>query len=183
MALCTRHQPTALSIESQVKSVAEETLSQITNILESIKSHDFTSAETTAITSFIQRELAYFQNLLENATREIELLVDACSGNVAFTPDLFNVALSLGHHAAPSKWLVNNSTNVSLAGWLEALGSQVKALRGYLLPSSLQPCSYCLGAFAHPQALLACVLMDHARSSMKSVYVLEFSVEVISNSL
>lgn len=57
--------------------------------------------------------------------------------------------------------------------------SQVKALCSYLLPSSLQPCSYCLGAFAHPQAFLACVLMDHARSAIKSVYVLEFSVEIL----
>ena len=157
-------------------------MNKIANILDFIKSHSLAIEETTAIGSFIQRELLYFQNLHESASREIELLINACSGHVAFTPDLFNVALSLGRHAAPSGWLPGRARDISLARWLEALESQVKALCSYLLPSSLQPCSYCLGAFAHPQAFLACVLMDHARSAIKSVYVLEFSVEVTISS-
>lgn len=179
LALGTGLQPSALSIENQVKTVAEQTLNQITSVIDSIKSHDLESETTTAVVSFIQRELVFFQNLLGDAVKEIELLISACSGHVAFTPDLFNLASSLGHHRAPSRWLVKNAKDVSLAGWLVGVGKQVKALCGYLLPSPLQPCSYCLGAFAHPQAFFACVLMDHARSTMKSVYALEFSVEVI----
>ena len=58
------------------------------------------------------------------------------------------------------------------------ISKQVKTLGEYLLSSPVHPPSFCLGAFAHPQAFLACVLMDHARSAMKSVYALEFSVEV-----
>lgn len=166
-----------------MKSVAEETLNKLTNILDLIKSHDLASKETTAIGSFIQRELLYFQNLYESTSREIELFINACSGHVAFTPDLYNIALSLGRYAAPSKWLLGSTRDMSLAEWLEALESQVKALCSYSLPSSLQPSSYWLGAFAHPQAFLACVLMAHARSAMKSVYVLEFSVEVIISQL
>ena len=161
--------------------VSEETRNQITTVIESIKAHDLTREATTAVASFIQRELVFFQNLLEEAVKEIELLINACSGFVAFTPDLFNLASALGSHRAPSKWLVKNATDVSLSGWLVDIGRQVKALSGYLSNSSAQSCSYCLGAFAHPQAFLACVLMDHARSTMKSVYALEFSVEVKIN--
>ena len=180
MALGTGLQPSALSIENQVKTVTAETLNQITSIIDSIKSHDLASEATTAVVSFIQRELVFFQNLLGDAVKEIELLINACNGQVAFTPDLINLASSLGHHRAPSRWLVKNAIDVSLTGWLVGVGRQVKALYGYLLPSPLQPCSYCLGAFPHPQAFFASVLMDHARSTMKSVYALEFSVEVIT---
>jgi len=150
-------------------------------VIESIKAHDLTREATTAVASFIQRELVFFQNLLEEAVKEIELLINACSGLVAFTSDLFNLASAFGSHHAPSKWLVKNAADGSLSGWLVDIGRQVKALSRYLSNSSAQSCSYCLGAFAHPQAFLACVLMDHARSTMKSVYTLEFSVEVIIN--
>ena len=179
LALGTGHQRSALSIENQVKAVAEETLNKITTVIESIKAHDLTREASTAVASFIQRELVFFQNLLEEAVKETELLINACSGHLAFTPDLFNLASSLGYQRAPSKWLVKNTTDVSLSGWLVNVGRQVKALGGYLSTSPQQSCSYCLGAFAHPQAFLASVLMDHARSTMKSVYALEFSVEVI----
>ena len=178
MALGTGHQR-SLSIENQVKAVAGETLNQITTLIESIKAHDVTHEATTAVASFIQRELLFFQNLLEEAFQETELLINACSGHVAFTPDLFIVASSLGSHCAPPKWLVKKATDVSLSGWLVHVGRQVNALGVYLSTSPVQSCSFCLGAFAHPQAFLACVLMDHARSTMKSVYALEFSVEVI----
>lgn len=176
MALGTGLVPPALSIENRARTVAIETLDQITSVINSIKSHDLASETTSAVNAFIQRELAFFQTLLEDAVKEIKLLLDACSGHVSFTPDLFNLASSLGHHRAPFKWLVRNCKYVSLTGWLVDVGRRVDALCEYL-PSS--PCSYCLGAFAHPQAFFACVLMDHARLTMKSVYALEFSVEVI----
>ena len=171
----------ALSIENQVKAIAKETLNQIKTVMESIKTHDLSREATTAVASFIQRELVFFQNLLGEAVKETELFINACSGHVAFTPDLFNLALSLGSHRAPPKWLVKSATDVSLGGWLADVGKQVNALDGYLSTSPLDPCSYCLGAFPHPQAFLACVLMDHARATMKSVYALEFSVEVITH--
>lgn len=179
LAIGTGRQRSSLSIENQVRVVAGETLNEITTVMESIKAHDLSREATTAVVAFIQRELVFFQNLLEGVVKEIQLLINACSGHVAFTPDLFNLTSALGSHRAPSKWLVKNSTDVSLSGWLVDVGRQVKALSGYLSTSPLQSCSYCLGAFAHPQAFLACVLMDHARSTMKSVYALEFSVEVI----
>ena len=179
LALGTGRQRFSLSIENQVRVVAEKTLSRIATIIETIKAHDFTREATTAVASFIQRELVFFQNLLEEAVKDTELLMNACSGHVAFTPDLFNLASSLGSHRAPSKWLVKNATDVSLSAWMIDVGRQVKDLGGYLSTSPLQSCSYCLGAFAHPQTFLAYVLMDHARSTMKSVYALEFSVEVI----
>lgn len=179
LAIGTGRQRSSLSIENQVRVVAGETRNEITTVMESIKAHDLSREATTAVVAFIQRELVFFQNLLEEVVKEIELLINACSGHVAFTPDLFNLASALGSHRAPSKWLVKNSTDVSLSGWLVDAGRQVKALSGYLSTSPLQSCSYCLGAFAHPQAFLACVLMDHARSTMKSVYALEFSVEVL----
>lgn len=181
MALGTGRQRYALSVENHVKTVAEETLNQITILIELIKTHDLALETTTAVASFIQRELVFFQNLLEEAVRETELLINACSGHVAFTPDLFNVASSLGSRCAPPKWLVQKATDVTLSAWLVDVGRQVRALGGYLSTSPLQYCCYCLGAFAHPQAFLASVLMDHARSAMKSVYALEFSVEVIAD--
>ena len=180
LALGIGRQRYALSVENQVKTVAEETLNQITMLIELIKTHDLTLETTTAVASFIQRELVFFQNLLEEAVRETDLLINACSGHVAFTPDLFNVASSLGSRCAPPKWLVQKATDVTLSAWLVDVGRQVRALGGYLSTSPLQYYWYCLGAFAHPQAFLACVLMDHARSTMKSVYALEFSVEVIA---
>ena len=161
-----------------MKSVAEETVHQISIITESIKPHDLAQEAPTAVTSFIQRELKYFLNLLEDAVEDLELLIEACSGHLAFTLGMFNLASSLGHRVAPSKWLIRRSTDVSLAGWLVDVGKQVKLLGEYLNYSRLHPSSFCLGAFAHPQAFLACVLMDHARSTMKSVYALEFSAEV-----
>ena len=181
LALGTGRQRFPFSIENQVKAIAEETLNQITTVIESIKAHDLAGEATTAVASFIQRELVFLQNLLGEAVKETELFINACSGHVAFTPDLFNLASSLGSHRAPPKWLVKSATDVSLSGWLSDVQRQVKALGGYLSTSPLHPCSYCLGAFAHPQAFLACVLMDHARVTMKSVYALEFSVEVITH--
>lgn len=180
LAIGTGRQRSTLSIENQVKAVAEETLNQIATVVESIKEHDLSHEATTAVASFIQRELAFFHKLLREAVKETELFINACSGHVAFTSDLFNLASSLGSHRVPPKWLVKRATDVSLSGWLADVGRQVKALGGYLSTSPLQSCSYCLGAFAHPQAFLACVLMDHARATMKSVYALEFSVEVIT---
>ena len=159
-------------------SVAEETVHQISVITESIKSHDLAQEAPTAVTSFIQRELNYFLNLLEDAVEDLELLIEACSGHLAFTLGVFNLASSLGHRVAPSNWLVRRSTEVSLAGWLVDVSKRVNILGEYLNYSPLHPSSFCLEAFAHPQAFLSCVLMDHARSTMKSVYALEFSVEV-----
>ena len=181
LALGTGRQRSTFSIENQVKAIAEETLNQITTVIESIKAHELAGEATTVVASFIQRELVFFQNVLGKAVKETELFINACSGHVAFTPDLFNLASSLGSHRAPPKWLVKSATDVSLSGWLSDVQRQVKALGGYLSTSPLHPCSYCLGAFAHPQAFLACVLMDHARVTMKSVYALEFSVEVIAH--
>jgi len=179
LALGTGRQRSSLSIENQVRVVAEETRNQISTVIESIKAHELTREATTAVASFVQRELVFFQNLLDEAVKETELLIKACSGHVAFTPDLFNLASALDSHRAPPKWLVKNAADISLSGWLVDIGRQVKALSRYLPTSPVHSCSYCLGAFAHPQAFLACVLMDHARSTMKSVYALEFSVEVI----
>lgn len=181
LALGTGRQRSALSIENQVKAIAEETLNQVTTIIDSIKAHDLSREATTAAASFIRRELVFFQNLLGEAVKETELFINACSGHVAFTPDLFNLASSLGSRRAPPKWLVKSAADVSLGGWLADVGRQAKALGGYLSTSPLDSCSYCLGAFPHPQAFLACVLMDHARATMKSVYALEFSVEVITH--
>ena len=181
LALCRGLHPVPLSIENQVKLVAEETVNQISIITESIKSHDLEQEAPTSVTAFIQRELAYFQNLLDDAIKDLELLINACSGLDAFTPGLFNLAMSLGNRRTPSKWLKKCVTDVGLADWLMNLGKQVDILGKYLPSSPLDPSSFCLGSFAHPQAFLACVLMDHARSAMKSVYALEFSVEVLEN--
>ena len=178
LASCAGLQPPLVSISNHVVSVAEETVNQITKITDVIKTHDLAQEAPTAVTSFIQRELTYFFNLLEDAVKDMELLIEACSGHLAFTPSMFSLASLLGNHQAPSKWLVRHSTDASLTAWLVNVGRQVNLLSEYLLYSPQHPCSFCLGTFAHPQAFLACVLMDHARSSMKSVYALEFSVEV-----
>jgi len=179
LASCAGLQPPLVSISNHVVSVAEETVNQITKITDVIKTHDLAQEAPTAVTSFIQRELTYFFNLLEDAVKDMELLIEACSGHVAFTPSMFSLASLLGNRQAPSKWLVRHSTNASLTAWLVSVGRQINLLSEYLLYSPQHPCSFCLGTFAHPQAFLACVLMDHARSSMKSVYALEFSVEVL----
>ena len=183
LALCTGLQPQSISMANQVKSVAEETLDQISIVIKTIGSHDLVQETPTAVTSFIHRELVHFLRLLEDAVKDLELLIKASSGHHSFTPGMFNLASSLGHRRAPSKWLEKRYTNVSLADWLENVGKQVKFLGEYLSYSPLHPSSFCLGAFAHPQAFLACVLMDHARSAMKSVYALDFSVEVRGCSL
>lgn len=167
-----------ISFESYATSIAEETMNEISIIIQAIRSHDLAQDANTAVAYFIQRELVFLLRLLEEAVKDLVLLKDACSGNIAFTPDLFNLALSLRHRQAPSEWLVKRSVRISLAVWLENIGIQFKLLTGYHSCSPLLPCSFSLGAFFHPQAFLACVLMDHARSTMKSVYGLEFAVEV-----
>lgn len=178
LAVCTGIQPPSISMANQVKWVAEETVDQISIVINTIGSHDLTQETPTAVTSFIQRELVHFLRLLEDAVKDLELLIKACSGHHSFTPAMFKLASSLGHRRTPSKWLEKRSVNISLADWLKNVGKQVKFLGEYLSYSPLNPSSFCLGAFAHPQAFLACVLMDHARSVMKSVYALDFSVEV-----
>lgn len=146
--------------------------------IKALKSHDLAQEAPTAVASFIQREIGFFLRLLEDAVKEMELLIKACSGQQAFTLNMFSLASSLGYRRVPHQWLLNRAVNISLAGWLENIGKQVQILGEYLSYSPLLPTSFCLGAFAHPQAFLASVLMDHARSAMKSVYALEFSVEV-----
>ena len=178
LALCTGLQPPLLSMDNEVKLIAKKTVNQISTIIESVKLHDLAHEAPTSVTSFIQRELAFFKTLLEEAMQSLELLIKACCGLIAFTPGLFKLALSLGHRWTPLKWLNKPGTDVSLAAWMVNISKQVKTLGEYLLSSPVHPPSFCLGAFAHPQAFLACVLMDHARSAMKSVYALEFSVEV-----
>ena len=178
LALCTGLQPPLLSMDNEVKLIAKKTVNQISTIIESVKLHDLAHEAPTSVTSFIQRELAFFKTLLEEAMQSLELLIEACCGLIAFTPSLFKLALSLGHCWTPLKWLNKPGTDVSLAAWMVNISKQVKTLGEYLLSSPVHPPSFCLGAFAHPQAFLACVLMDHARSAMKSVYALEFSVEV-----
>ncbi|XP_073235787.1 dynein heavy chain domain-containing protein 1-like [Porites lutea] len=179
LALCTGLQPPLLSMDNEVKLIAKKTVNQISTIIESVKSHDLAHEAPTSVTSFIQRELAFFKTLLEEAMQSLELLIKACCGLIAFTPGLFKLALSLGHRWTPLKWLSNPGTDVSLAAWMVNISKQVKKLGEYLLSSPVHPPSFCLGAFAHPHAFLACVLMDHARSAMKSVYALEFSVELL----
>lgn len=156
-------------------------MNEISISIQTIKSHDLAKDANTTVTSFIQRELVFVLRLLEEAIKDLVFLYNACNGNVAFTPDLFNLALSLGHRQAPSEWLVKRSVRISLAVWLENIGIQVKLLTDYHSCSPLLPSSFSLCAFFHPQAFLACVLMDHARCAMKSVYALEFAVEVKGN--
>lgn len=158
--------------------VADETINQVSMNIKALKSHDLAQEAPTAVASFIQREIGFFLRLLEDAVKEMELLIKACSGQQAFTLNMFSLASSLGYRRVPHQWLLNRAVNISLAGWLENIGKQVQILGEYLSYSPLLPTSFCLGAFAHPQAFLASVLMDHARSAMKSVYALEFSVEV-----
>ncbi|XP_029192398.2 LOW QUALITY PROTEIN: dynein heavy chain domain-containing protein 1-like [Acropora millepora] len=180
LATCTGNPMAPISFESYATSIAEETMDEISVIIQAIRSHDLAQDANTAVASFIQRELVFLLRLLEEAGKDLVHLNDACSGNIAFTPDLFNLALSLRHRQAPSEWLVKRSVRISLAVWLENIGIQFKLLTGYHSCSPLLPASFSLGAFFHPQAFLACVLMDHARSTMKSVYGLEFAVEVLN---
>ena len=178
VALYTGHSLTSLSFESCVKAIAEETIHEMSITTQIIQSLDLTQEANSAVASFIQRELVFLLRLLEDAVKDLDLLNNAFDGCVAFTPGLFHFALSLGQHQAPSNWLEKPSSSISVARWLERIGKQVKLLAEYYSCSPLFPCSFSLGAFVHPQAFLACVLMDHARSAMKSVYSLEFSAEV-----
>lgn len=179
VALYTGHSLTSLSFESCVKAIAEETIHEMSITTQIIQSLDLTQEANSAVASFIQRELVFLLRLLEDAVKDLDLLNNAFDGCVAFTPGLFHFALSLGQHQAPSNWLEKPSSSISVARWLERIGKQVKLLAEYYSCSPLFPCSFSLGAFVHPQAFLACVLMDHARSAMKSVYSLEFSAEVL----
>lgn len=166
-------------LENEVKGLVRDLLNAMTNTLESVKCNGANTSQTqSAVASFLRRESEFLNLLLCEIIRELRLLLGACEGRVSFTPHLHSVAACLARLGVPCGWLAGCSGDASLAEWLESLQCRVQAVSEYILPEPLQPHSFCLGAFVHQQAFLASVLIDHAKSHVKSVHSLKLAVEV-----
>ena len=58
----------------------------------------------SALSTFLNDEMKFYGKALCSIATDLDLLLQACRGQVAFSPDLFGIAVSLAQLKVPMKW-------------------------------------------------------------------------------
>ncbi|XP_048580282.1 dynein heavy chain domain-containing protein 1 isoform X3 [Nematostella vectensis] len=136
-----------------------------------------TSGQST-LAFFLTQELEYFTSALSEFLEELDLVISAFEGRVALTPSLYSLATFLLNRLVPPIWRSRIPGGCLLAPWLLSLHSRVQTLVSYV--TGAPPCVYNVAVFAHAQAFLSCVLMDHAAGTSQQPQGLAYELEVMA---
>ncbi|GBG25533.1 Dynein heavy chain 6, axonemal [Hondaea fermentalgiana] len=159
----------------------QESLPEILDVETEAGPRTFVMNEETGLydplATFLQQEIAKFNNLLERLSSSMQELVRAIKGFVVMSSDLDKMYTSFLNNAVPALWAqVAYPSLRPLSSWFEDLQTRVAFLREWLRHG--EPVVFPLPAFFFPQGFMTGILQTHARKHKVAINSLSFDFSV-----